>query len=247
MYTNNSKSIAGWTVAAVLLHGAVAAAIWRLPSVLVSSGRALPVFEMVDIPAPRSAPPQDDPPLAQPDPAPPAPRPPEPPVAVARPAAPAPEAISAPPPPKPPAPERPPERSARAPAPPSPEVRKPVEPVAAPRMAGSAAVAPPSVRAEPMEPVFVPADASAAYLRNPPPVYPLAARRRGLQGVVVLTVEVDAEGRPGLVTVRKSAGHALLDGSAVAAVRGWRFVPATSGGRPVASTVEVPVRFKLGE
>lgn len=122
-----------------------------------------------------------------------------------------------------------------------------MEPVAAPRMAGSAAVAPPSVRAEPMEPVFVPADASAAYLRNPPPVYPLAARRRGLQGVVVLTVEVDAEGRPGLVTVRKSAGHALLDGSAVAAVRGWRFVPATSGGRPVASTVEVPVRFKLGE
>jgi protein TonB len=36
-----------------------------------------------------------------------------------------------------------------------------------------------------------------------------------------------------------------LDEAAVSAVEGWRFVPAKRGDTPVASTVMVPINFKL--
>jgi protein TonB len=45
--------------------------------------------------------------------------------------------------------------------------------------------------------------------------------------------------------VLKSSGHAVLDQAAEAAVRGWRFQPATRGGVPVAAPADVPFRFRL--
>lgn len=41
------------------------------------------------------------------------------------------------------------------------------------------------------------------------------------------------------------SGSALLDRSAVKAVMRWVFTPALMGDIPVASHVEVPIRFKL--
>jgi protein TonB len=75
--------------------------------------------------------------------------------------------------------------------------------------------------------------------------YPAEARRRGWQGEVVLRVEVSAEGRADAVAILRSSGHAVLDEAALAAVRLWRFRPATRGGVPVAAPADVPVRFRL--
>jgi periplasmic protein TonB len=85
------------------------------------------------------------------------------------------------------------------------------------------------------------------YRNTPAPKYPPAARREHQEGVVLLAVDVGANGRPTGVVVKKSSGVAILDEAAVTAVRRWSFEPARSAGLPVASTVEVPVRFSLAD
>lgn len=83
------------------------------------------------------------------------------------------------------------------------------------------------------------------YRRAPAPPYPEASRRRGQEGVVVLSVEVLADGSVGHVEVRRSSEHASLDDAALRAVREWVFEPARAGGEPVARWVEIPLRFTL--
>jgi protein TonB len=80
---------------------------------------------------------------------------------------------------------------------------------------------------------------------NRPPIYPENARRRGIQGRVLLRVSVSAEGAPVLVSVAESSGAASLDDAAAAAVCQWRFVPASQGSRPMPGTAEVPIVFRL--
>ena len=89
------------------------------------------------------------------------------------------------------------------------------------------------------------ARAEPDYAKSPQPEYPLVARRRNQQGVVLLSVSVTAQGRAAMVAVMKSSGFLALDEAAVGAVRGWEFKPARVGGVPIASDIEVPVRFKL--
>ena len=75
----------------------------------------------------------------------------------------------------------------------------------------------------------------------------MSARRMGEQGRVMVTVSLSASGSPQSVTVLTSSGHAVLDEAAVSAIRNWRFRPAERNGQPVASTVEVPVSFRLDD
>lgn len=84
-----------------------------------------------------------------------------------------------------------------------------------------------------------------AYLRNPPPRYPLVARRNGEQGTVTLRVLVTREGFPASVNVEKTSGSGHLDGAALEAVRTWRFVPAREGTQPIEAWVLVPIVFRL--
>jgi len=87
--------------------------------------------------------------------------------------------------------------------------------------------------------------ASPAYGSNPEPPYPMAARRLGLEGTVVLRVVVATDGRPASVVVLQSSGHEVLDTSALETVRTrWRFVPARRNGMPVEDSVQVPIRFR---
>lgn len=87
--------------------------------------------------------------------------------------------------------------------------------------------------------------AKANYLRNPPPKYPAESRKLREQGVVLLKVSVSADGRAADVQLQRTSGFARLDEAAVRAVRRWEFDPARVGVTPVASAVEVPVRFGL--
>jgi protein TonB len=83
------------------------------------------------------------------------------------------------------------------------------------------------------------------YAENAPPGYPSRARRDGMEGTVILSVEVLPDGTAGNLKVKQSSGHSLLDDAAVEAVKAWRFQPATRQSRPVTSRVEIPVRFFL--
>ena len=86
--------------------------------------------------------------------------------------------------------------------------------------------------------------ASPAYGSNPQPPYPMAARRMGIEGTVVLRVVVAPDGTPASVVVLESSGSAILDASALETVRTrWRFVPARRNGIPVEDSVQVPIRF----
>ncbi len=86
-----------------------------------------------------------------------------------------------------------------------------------------------------------------SYLKNPAPRYPEAARLAGQEGVVLLRVEIVSSGKAGEVHVRQGSGFLLLDDAAVRAVSKWRFRPAKAGGVSVASSADIPVRFRLDQ
>lgn len=86
---------------------------------------------------------------------------------------------------------------------------------------------------------------AAAYLKNPPPVYPRAALRRKEQGTVMVAVLVDTDGLPLRVSLDRSSGHETLDSAALEAVRKWKFVPARRGSELVEASVVVPVEFRI--
>lgn len=90
------------------------------------------------------------------------------------------------------------------------------------------------------EPVF-----NATYLHNMPPVYPDEARRKGVQGKVLLVVKVTPQGNAMDISIAHSSGYRLLDTAARDAVSHWRFVPARRDGQIVESRVIVPVEFRL--
>lgn len=81
-------------------------------------------------------------------------------------------------------------------------------------------------------------------LREVKPDYTEEARRRGVEGDVVLEIVVRADGSVGDVKVLQGLGNGL-DQRAADAVRQWRFSPARRYGTPVDVMVEVAVEFKL--
>ena len=87
--------------------------------------------------------------------------------------------------------------------------------------------------------------AQPRYSENPKPLYPQEARKKGYEGEVLLRVEVLSNGRVGEIEVRRSSGHEVLDRSAIAAVKQWRFVPAKKGETPVPVWVNIPIAFQL--
>lgn len=74
------------------------------------------------------------------------------------------------------------------------------------------------------------------------PDYPAAARRAGVGGMVVLAVEVGADGRVGDVEVIRGRPLGLTK-AAIEAVRQWRFEPARRDGEPIVMTTTVTVVF----
>ncbi|WP_204848123.1 energy transducer TonB, partial [Rhodopila globiformis] len=69
--------------------------------------------------------------------------------------------------------------------------------------------------------------------------------RRGARPAPGGAGAAEADGHPQAVSVARGSGFPLLDQAAVAAVRGWRFIPARQGAEAVAARVLVPIIFKL--
>ncbi len=81
-------------------------------------------------------------------------------------------------------------------------------------------------------------------LREVRPGYTDEARKRAIEGDVVLEIVVRQDGSVGNVRVTRSLG-AGLEQKAIDAVRQWKFGPAKRQGAPVDVVVEVSVEFKL--
>lgn len=75
------------------------------------------------------------------------------------------------------------------------------------------------------------------------PVYPIEARKQGIEGVVVLKAFIEPNGKIKEVKILKSIP--VFDKSAVGAVEHWRFTALTSHGKPVYIWMIIPIRFQL--
>jgi len=81
------------------------------------------------------------------------------------------------------------------------------------------------------------------YKTEPP--YPPAAKQQGIEGIVLLSVQVKTDGSVGAVRVARSSGHSALDEAAAQDVRRWEFSPALRDGKPVVQIVKVRVTFRI--
>ena len=78
----------------------------------------------------------------------------------------------------------------------------------------------------------------------PDPEYDDGARKRHIQGKVVLWLIVGADGLPYDIRVAQSLDHGL-DEEAIKAVKQWRFQPSLKDGQPVAVQINVEVQFRF--
>ena len=87
---------------------------------------------------------------------------------------------------------------------------------------------------------------AVAPLSRQPHVYPVDVLENGVNGTVVLIVDVAVDGSVSATKVDRSAGDERLDAAALEAVGQWKFKPLVKDGRPVPGKVRVPVEFRSG-
>jgi periplasmic protein TonB len=73
--------------------------------------------------------------------------------------------------------------------------------------------------------------------------YPPAAKSAKVEGDVLVTANIDATGK--VIGAKAVSGPALLRVGAEDTVRGWKYQPATIGGKPVPTQVTVKIQFHL--
>lgn len=115
------------------------------------------------------------------------------------------------------------------------------EPKPEPQQAAAAPPKPePAAPQPPREPVRTPPRA----VRTAPAAYTPEALKQGIEGSVLLSVDIDEQGIPRRARVLRSLDPGL-DRKAIESLAGWRFEPATEDGRAVPSTANVEVSFQL--
>lgn len=77
-----------------------------------------------------------------------------------------------------------------------------------------------------------------------PPIYPLALKRSGQQGEVVLEFVVDESGKVSEAAVVRS-DHPAFEEPALEALQKWKFKPGSAKGKPVAVKIRVPIVFNV--
>jgi protein TonB len=80
-------------------------------------------------------------------------------------------------------------------------------------------------------------------IKDMKPVYPEAARAAGIQGVVIMEVRIEGDGRVGSAAVVRSVPG--LDEAALDAVYQWEFQPTLLNGAPVPVIMMVTVQFAI--
>jgi len=235
-YPPETRRIASIIAGVLVLH---ALALWAVGLGLTRSPAPALTPASVIVALVRPAPPQPAKPEAPP-PAAPAPQPPPDPAPV----------IRERPAPRPPRQNTPPR--VERPAPAVPETPRAAPPDAA---APATATAPPAAETAPAPsagppapaaPVVVPPSSNAAYLNNPPPLYPEMSRRMGETGRVIVSVLIGPDGRAREAHIDRSSGFPRLDEVALETARDrWRYVPGTRDGVPEAMWYRAPIDFVL--
>jgi len=79
------------------------------------------------------------------------------------------------------------------------------------------------------------------------PVYPKFFREAGIEGQVVLDIEVLADGKVGEIEIKVSSNTGIggFDEAAIEAVRQWEFQPAKTNGNAITCWVTLPISFRL--
>lgn len=83
-------------------------------------------------------------------------------------------------------------------------------------------------------------------VRTVAPDFPNDLRDKGISGVVMVSVLIDAQGNPQGLKVTKSSNSAFEE-PAVEALKKWKFKPAERDGEIVALRVIIPIRFSIDD
>ncbi|GAB4260734.1 MAG: hypothetical protein Kow0065_11060 [Methylomicrobium sp.] len=76
-------------------------------------------------------------------------------------------------------------------------------------------------------------------------IYPKSAKKRGIQGFVVLSLLIDLDGSVDKVQVLESNPAGVFDDAAMTGIKNWRFSPAQYQGSPVKVWAKQRIRFGL--
>ena len=88
-------------------------------------------------------------------------------------------------------------------------------------------------------------DAPLTVVPRIPPVYPIHAKHRGIEGWVQVHFVVQEDGRVTNITIQESQPVGVFDASVMRCVAAWRFKPGTVAGMPVRAWAETTIRFQL--
>jgi protein TonB len=94
-------------------------------------------------------------------------------------------------------------------------------------------------------PVFYAYDTAPKVLRRVEPIYPIEARNQGLEGTVVLHVNLDASGHIQRAWVARASAAETLIRAAMDAIYQFEFEPGRQKDVPVPCTVAIPFAFHL--
>jgi periplasmic protein TonB len=75
--------------------------------------------------------------------------------------------------------------------------------------------------------------------------YPPVSRRLSEQGSALVRYVISETGEVTSANIERSSGFPRLDEAATQCVKDWRFKPATQGGRPIATTNQANITYKL--
>jgi len=74
--------------------------------------------------------------------------------------------------------------------------------------------------------------------------YTADAKKLGIEGLIIVELDIDEQGKVTRVRLRKSL-HESLDRAVIAAIESWTFAPATLAGKAIPSTLFRRARFEL--
>ena len=82
-------------------------------------------------------------------------------------------------------------------------------------------------------------------LKRIPPIYPIKAKQKKIQGYVKTRFIVNVHGSVNEVTIIESNPPGVFDQSVINCISDWRFLPGTVDGEPVNILAETTLSFKL--
>ena len=81
--------------------------------------------------------------------------------------------------------------------------------------------------------------------KNPCPLYPLEARRKGIEGHVMVKCFIDKNGNVQEAEIVEAMPKGVFDKCALTLVQKYKFKPAMKNGQPVNCIAKLPIKFAL--